>query len=56
MANKMNAIVMRGPNEFGMEAVDVPQPTKGEVLVKIKAVSICGSDPKIFDGSYQGIN
>lgn len=56
MPNKMKAIVMRGPNEFGLEEVDIPQPVKGEVLVNIKAVSICGSDPKIFDGSYRGIN
>jgi len=53
---KMNAIVMRAPNDFGLEEAARPKPGLGEVLVQIKAVSICGSDPKVFSGDYMGIN
>ncbi len=53
--NKMKAIVMRGPGEYGVEEVDMPTPGFKEVLVKIKAVSICGSDPKVFSGGYMSI-
>jgi L-iditol 2-dehydrogenase len=56
MDGKMNAIVMRAPNEYGLETVDIPKPGYKEVLVQIKAVSICGSDPKVFSGGYLSIN
>ena len=56
MGNKMKAVVMRGPNDFGVEMVDIPKPKRNEVLVKIGAVAICGSDPKVFNGDYLGIN
>ncbi|MGI6072592.1 MAG: zinc-dependent alcohol dehydrogenase [Lachnospiraceae bacterium] len=56
MEGKMHAIVMHGPNDYAYEEVDIPQLGAKEVLVKIKAVSICGSDPKVFDGGYLSIN
>ena len=56
MGDKMKAVVMRGPNDFGVEMVDIPKPKRNEVLVKIGAVAICGSDPKLFKGDYMGIN
>ncbi len=49
---KMKAIVLHAPNDFAYEEVDKPVPGYKEVLVKIKAISICGSDPKVFDGGY----
>ena len=47
---KMKAVVLRGEGEYGVELVDIPQPGYGEALVKIQAVAICGSDPRIFAG------
>lgn len=55
METTMHAIVMHGPNDYSYETVEVPKPKSKEVLVKIKAVSICGSDPKVFDGGYLSI-
>jgi L-iditol 2-dehydrogenase len=55
MSEQMKAVVMRGPNEFGVEMVDIPKPEPTEVLVRVKAVAICGSDPKIFSGGYRSI-
>lgn len=52
---KMHAIVMHGANDYAYEEVDIPRPGNKEVLVKIKAISICGSDPKVFNGGYMSI-
>jgi L-iditol 2-dehydrogenase len=54
MAEKMKAIVLRGPNQYGLEYVDVPQPSHKEVLVRIRSVAICGSDPGVL--AYKGAN
>ena len=51
----MNAIVMESAGNFGLKSIPVPKPGYKEVLVEIKAVSICGSDPKVFNGGYQSI-
>ena len=56
MESTMDALVMRGSGEYAVEKMEVPAPARGEALVRIRAVSICGSDPKIFDGSYKSIN
>jgi len=56
MNEMMNAVVMTGPNEFGVKKVEIPEPGPNEVQVRIKAISICGSDPKVFSGGYLGIN
>lgn len=51
MNETMRAAVLHAPGDFSIETVPVPQPGYGEVLVKIKSVSICGSDPGIFGGA-----
>ena len=56
MEKMMKAIVMRGANDYGVEMIDIPAPKQNEVLVKIKAVAICGSDPKIFNGGFAKAN
>jgi L-iditol 2-dehydrogenase len=56
MSDTMQAVVMRGPNQYGVEPVDIPTPGTKEVLVRVKAVAICGSDPKVFSGGYLSIN
>jgi len=40
----MNALVYYGPHDLRLEDRPIPSPKKGEVLIKVKAVSICGSD------------
>lgn len=40
----MKALVYKGPGILELEERPVPVPGKGEVLIKIKKVSICGSD------------
>lgn len=40
----MKALVYHGPGDLSLETRPVPSPAKGEVLIKVRAVSICGSD------------
>ncbi|MGI5849980.1 MAG: zinc-dependent alcohol dehydrogenase [Christensenellales bacterium] len=49
---KMKAVVLRAPDQYAIEFTDIPKAGDNEVLVRIKAVSICGSDPKLFKGQY----
>lgn len=50
MNKEMRAVLIHAPGEFTVETVPVPTPGRGEVLVEIKSVAICGSDPGIFHG------
>ncbi len=47
----MKALVMREYKHLSYEDVPKPVLKKGEVLIKVKACSVCGSDVKGFDGS-----
>jgi len=47
----MKALVMREYKKLSYEEVPTPQPGAGEVLVRLKACSVCGSDVHGFDGS-----
>lgn len=46
----MKALVYCGPRDIRYMDVDTPEPKAGEVLIKVRAVSICGSD----FGGYKG--
>jgi len=46
----MKALVFHGTKDIRYEDVETPTPKKGEVLVKVEAVSICGSDLAGYKG------
>jgi L-iditol 2-dehydrogenase len=50
----MNAWVLHNINDFRYEQVDTPPVSENEVLVRVKAVGICGSDiPRVYrTGTY----
>src|SRR5215208_1078196 len=50
----MRALVVSAPNEFAITDVPRPQPGEYEVLCKVRAVAICGTDPHIIQGHYPG--
>jgi L-iditol 2-dehydrogenase len=50
----MRALVVSAPEEFALEAVPRPRPGDFEVLCKVRAVAICGTDPHIIQGHYPG--
>lgn len=41
----MQAAVLHAPGDLRIEQVPIPDVEKGEALVRVKAVGICGSDP-----------
>src|SRR5512146_1057648 len=47
----MKALVLKVFNQFGFEDVPTPKPGSGEVLVRVGACGICGSDVHGMDGS-----
>ena len=51
----MKALILHGPNEFSIETMPTPQPKGDEVLCRVKAVAICGTDPKIVAGKFPGM-
>ncbi|MBC8253422.1 MAG: alcohol dehydrogenase catalytic domain-containing protein, partial [Ardenticatenia bacterium] len=40
----MKAVFARSPFQFDIRDIDVPQPGEGEVLIKVKASGVCGTD------------
>ena len=48
MADKMRAVVLYGPGDIRVEDWDMPLPAAGEVLIRVIACGVCGSDlPRI---------
>lgn len=52
MQGTMKAQVVKAPYEMEYTDVPIPQINDDEVLIKIKACGICGSDTSIFTGKY----
>lgn len=50
----MSALVLTSPGKFEIRQVSVPTPGPAEVLCRIRAVAICGSDPEIIRGDLAG--
>ena len=49
----MKACMLTAPNKFAIQEVPVPSPERGEVLCRIRAIAICGTDPEIVDGTHR---
>ena len=51
--DEMEAVVLRAPGEWAVETIDTPDIDDVEnVLCKVRAVAICGTDPKLMNGKY----
>jgi L-iditol 2-dehydrogenase len=50
----MQALVVLEPNRLVIEEVPVPSPGPNEVLARVRAVSICGTDAHLIRGDYPG--
>ena len=48
----MKALVFRGPNQIGIENVQMPNPGYGEVVLRVTLTTICGTDVHILKGEY----
>jgi L-iditol 2-dehydrogenase len=49
----MRAAVLRGWNDLAVEEVDIPEPGPGEVLLRVRACGLCGTDLKMVQGAFQ---
>ena len=54
MSETMKAIRLNAPNDFEYTDVPKPAPAEYEVLCRVESVSICGTDPHIFQGDFPG--
>lgn len=50
----MQAVVVLGPGQVEIRDVPVPVPGRNEVLARVRAVSICGTDAHLVHGDYPG--
>ena len=50
----MDALVVLEPSRFEVRQLPVPQPGPNEVLARVRAVSICGTDAHLIRGDYPG--
>ena len=48
----MRAAVLDAPGRLVVRSVDDPEPAPGEVLVRVAACGVCGTDREIFRGGY----
>ncbi len=54
MSATMQALVVLEPNRMEVREVPVPVPGPNEVLARVRAVSICGTDAHLIRGDYPG--
>lgn len=50
----MLAVVIPEPNRFELREVPVPEPGPGQVLLRVRASTMCGTDRKILAGQFPG--
>ena len=48
MAKNMKAAVYLGPENIELRIVPIPEPAAGELLVKVRAATTCGTDVKMY--------
>ncbi len=52
MVSKMQAVVLHGIEDLRLETVAVPQPGRGELLLRVGAALTCGTDLKVYRRGY----
>ena len=50
----MTVLEIEKPNHFNTQSVTLPTPAPHEVLIKVQACGICGTDIHILKGEYLG--
>jgi L-iditol 2-dehydrogenase len=51
----MQALVVVAPNKIEIQEVATPTPGRNEILARVRAVSICGTDLHLVKGEYPGV-
>ena len=50
----MRAVVFEGPGQLEVTEVADPTPDRGDVVVEVAGVGICGTDIHVYEGDYGG--
>ena len=50
----MQALVLTAPHAFEISDIPKPEPKENEVLCRVRAIAICGTDAEIVEGSFKG--
>ena len=50
----MKSVVIERPNEIAVVGREVPEPGPGQLMIKVMASGICGTDLHIYRGEYMG--
>ncbi|GAB4003927.1 hypothetical protein GCM10029992_47430 [Glycomyces albus] len=49
----MRAFVLTGPREYSIQDVPEPDPIRGEAVVEVERVGVCGTDVEFYTGGMQ---
>jgi L-iditol 2-dehydrogenase len=52
MQEKMLRVTLVSPKELVIDQTEIPTPAKGEIMIKVLRVGVCGSDPTIYYGRH----
>lgn len=52
----MKAALFHGPGDIRVEEINNPIPKEEEVLIKVKACAICGTDIRIYKNGHSAVN
>jgi len=52
----MKTITLESPGKFRTSETEMPEIDSDEILVKTLQVGICGTDLKMFNGTYNGLH
>ena len=53
MSETMRAVLLRGWDDLAVEEIPRPEPGPGEVLLRVGACGICGTDLKMVSGGFE---
>jgi D-arabinose 1-dehydrogenase-like Zn-dependent alcohol dehydrogenase len=48
----VKAVVIEQPHQFSVERIDDPTPGPGDVVIKVEACGICGTDIHVLEGDF----
>ncbi len=51
----MKAAILRGPEDLVVRSIERPEPGAGDVLVRVMATALCGTDLAVYRGQFKGV-
>lgn len=51
---KMKGLLLKGPREVEIVEEEIEEPSEDKVLIRIDNLNLCGSDLRIYEGTYSG--